>query len=546
MPTLEEFARLIKERAFIESDKTRFALVSERLAGPGQWLFDFRSVILEPRWLDFVAEAFWKRFADKYPFQVGGAETLGIALVAAIVMKGVEHGTPVNGFFIRKSRKRTGLMKNIEGFLNEHPIILVDDIVNSGRTFEKQIVELTDRKKRVSDLFTILAFRDASAYTLARKRNVVLHSLFTLPDFGLKSLSSTPQRSPRRELEIVWHFQAGSPSFNIVVQKSAPVIDETCVYFGDDAGTFRALDQQTGEVRWSYEIEKHPRDKGIFSSPALYHGCVYFGGYDGNVYSLSTRDGALRWKFSDADWIGSSPSLAPDLGYLFIGLEFGLWKKRGGIVALDMSNGNKIWSAVTEELTHCSPLYIKEERAVAIGSNDSIAYLYDSKTGAERWRFSAAGNFKTKPAYDPLRRLILFGSMDGNTYALRASDGRPIYSFPAGAGIYSTPLVHDDVFYVASLDKSLYAVELDTGKLLWEFQTAGRIFASPILADNSLWIGSNDGRLYELDPKGGSLRSSFQVSERIVNAVAYNEKSGHLFLPTHANEIYCLKEKEQT
>ena len=100
--------------------------------------------MLEPKWLDAYAEIFWEKYAHLYPFQVGGLETAGIPLVAAIVMKGVERGTPVNGFFMRKSRKREGLMKIIEGTLTNDPVILVDDLINTGQVFGSKLEILED------------------------------------------------------------------------------------------------------------------------------------------------------------------------------------------------------------------------------------------------------------------------------------------------------------------------------------------------------------------------------------------------------------------
>src|SRR5665213_1522892 len=129
----------------------------------GEWIFDFRALLLQSKWIDQYAEIFWDLYADRYPFQVCGMESAAISLVAAIVMKGVERKTPVNGLFIRKSRKRKGLMKQVEGTPTDDPIILVDDLINSGGTFEKQIKILEQMEKKVSDIFALIAFRDQSA-----------------------------------------------------------------------------------------------------------------------------------------------------------------------------------------------------------------------------------------------------------------------------------------------------------------------------------------------------------------------------------------------
>ena len=375
-------------------------------------------------------------------------------------------------------------------------------------------------------------------------QGITVSSLFTLADFNMPLEPASAPEIPADSYEILWRFASESPSFEHVNQKSAPVIDDRHVYMGSDRGTFWALNRKDGSVACRYDIEKNPNDtKGIFSTPALYRETIYFGAYDGNVYALNAETGKKKWTYSDADWVGSSPALAPDKGLLYIGLEFGLFGKKGGIAALSMETGKKIWSARTAHFTHGSPLYIKEEGIVVIGSNDSIFYAYDALSGALKWHYQTRGEIKSRAAYDPARRLVVFGSFDGNLYALSAQDGRIAFSFHTRAGIFSTPLIQGDVVLIASLDKHLYAVDLDTGGQRWSFTTSGRIFASPVIADGSVWIGSNDGCLYEIDPKKGTQRSFLQLSERIVNAVAYDEKQSLIYISTIANEIYCMKKR---
>ena len=509
------------------------------------WIFDFRAILLQPQWLNRYADIFWERYASQYPFQVCGMESAAISLVAAIVMKGVERGTPVNGLFVRKSRKRQGLLKQIEGTPTNDRIILVDDLINSGSTFNKQIKILTAADARVSDMFALLAFRDTSTYTSIQQENSIkLQTLFTLKDFDLPLLSPSSPKIPSYHFDTIWKFSAPHPSYNHVVQKSSPILDDHHVYFGTDIGDFFALDQTDGKIVWTYEIGKHPPGKGIFSSPTLCKGLVYFGGYDGNVYALDAATGTKKWTYSDADWIGSSPALAPNLNLVFIGLEFGLFKKRGGIAALNANTGALVWRDTTAALTHGSPLYIREENMVVIGSNDSVVYAYQADTGEMLWRFPTNGAVKSSLAYDPKRRLVFAGSLGGTLYALSARDGNAVFAREMNAGIYSTPIVHNDTVYVTSLDKCVYAIDLNTWKDEWSFATLGRIFASPVIIGGSLWCGSNDGRLYEIHKETGKLVDFFQASERITNRISYNEKSKKFFVLTQANELYCLTKNE--
>lgn len=536
----EDFRTAIAQFALVRAQDA-VIVASERTGARDQWIFDFRAFILQPTWLDRYAEIFWEQYGSRLPFQVGGLETAGIPLVAAIVMKSVERGTPVNGFYLRKSRKRQGLMKNLEGTLTDEPIVFVDDLINSGQSMNKQIDILTGQGKTVSEAFVLLAFREKSAYDFFEKKKVAVSSLFTLTDFGIPLLAPKTPEVPRDSFDVLWRYEASKPSHYLVVQKSTPVLDDTRIYFGCDDGTFRALDQATGALAWEFRTGRHPVGKGILSSPALHKGVVYFGAYDGCVYALDAATSRILWKYDDADWVGSSPAVAPRLGLVFIGLEYGLWGRRGGISALDMKTGRAIWTAHHPQLTHGSPLYIPEEGLVVIGSNDGVLYAYEAENGNLRWFFATRGDIKASAAYDTKRRAILVGSMDGTLYAVSA-DGVPLHAYETDAGIYGSPCVSRDIAYVASLDKCLYAIDCLQWKRLWTFETRGRIFASPTIEDGSLWIGSNDGRLYELDPQAGTLKNFFQATERIVNKVAH--RTGRIFVATSDNGLYSLKKRE--
>lgn len=537
--TLEDFKKAIRERVFVKNTHGT-PIASRGTAEESQWLFDFRAVLLQSQWLDFLAETFWARYEHQYPFQVAGLETAGIPLVAAIVMKGAQRGKAVNGLFVRKSRKRDGLMKAIEGTLTADPVILVDDLMNTGGTVNQQIAVLRDAGSSVTDVFVLLTYRDLGAYHHLAEQGVRINFLFTLADFDLPLLETRSPEIPTAAFDLVWRFRAGTPSFNWVVQKSSPILDREALYVGSDRGVFFCLNQADGKVRWQYTAGFHPKGKGIFSTPALHGNAVYFGAYDGNVYALDTQTGKKLWAFMEADWVGSSPALAPDLGLLFIGLEFGLFRKKGGIAALSLASGALAWSHQMPEHTHSSPLYIREEQAVIIGGNEKKVYCFDAKTGALRWEKEIKGDVKTSFAYDAKRRIVLFGDLAGHFLAVAVRSGKEIFSLHMTAGFYSTPLVSGDVVFASSLDKHVYAINLDDGNIRWQYATGGRIFSSPALAEGSLWVGSNDGRLRELDPSTGKLRSFFQASERVTGVTAYNTATKSFFVPTVGNEIYCL------
>ncbi len=511
------------------------------------WLFNIKKVLLEAGTLDNISALLLEKVRAREDFQIGGVESAAIPLISGIIMKSKERGIPANGFFIRKGRKKGGMFQTIEGSLGDERIVLVDDIMNTGKSFIKQIEVLESVGKKVDTVLSIIRFRDMAYYEYFHKRGIMVLSLFTLDDFKdlirVENIVDKQKSAPTMPFQVMWRFQSEKPNYFYVVPKSAPAIDDTRIYFGSDVGVFWALNQEDGSVAWKHTVMFGAGGKMIFSSPALSNDTVFFGAYDGNFYALDKETGKKKWVFMEADWIGSSPCISDKLGLVYVGLEFGLWKKQGGIAALSMGTGKKVWEYPMPGLTHSSPAYSARHNVVVCGCNDNTVYALHAKTGALLWKFETGGEVKTSFAFDEKRGLVCFGSFDTHLYILNVKTGALVHKIPTGEAIYSTPLVYGSYVYIASLDKNLYCVHLDTGAVAWKFATNGRIFSSPEVIDGKIYIGSNDGRLYELDAQTGTCVGFFQTAERITNKLAYNKQTRNVFLPTFANEIYCLTRK---
>ncbi len=551
---------LIEQEAFVRAENETVITTKGRLQEVG-WLFDLRRILMRADCLDDVSVLFWNTFRSSLPFQIGGIETAAIPLTTSLIMHPSSEASGLSGFFIRKSRKKVGLTRLIEGVLIPgHKVILVDDIINSGESLLKQIKILEELGHEVAAVFVLMRFRDLDQYEFITKRNIRIESLFTLDDFeGSLGTKNVQRREaspvPPERFRVLWKFKGSHPSYHHVLPKSDPLLDSERLYVGSDTGTFYALNQQDGSIAWKYQIGLHQKGKGIFSSPALADNTVFFGGYDGNVYALDAKYGKKKWVFMEADWVGSSPAIATDLGLLFIGLEFGLWRKRGGIVAIDAESGKKVWGFYEMPCyTHSSPLYIQEHKEVVIGSNDGNAYLFNAQNGKLIWKCPTGQltevevntgfsrfDIKESFAYDPIRDCILFGNHAGLFLSVDRKSGKIVHSFQADFGFFSTPLLHKDTVIASSLDQHVYCLELDTLKERWRWNAHARIFTSPTLINDSVYIGANTGRLTELDPDNGAVRSSTLFTERVTNKTTYNPITKRFFVPTYANEIYCLE-----
>jgi orotate phosphoribosyltransferase len=533
----------IERQGFVRAGEATIISADGR---PEAWIFDIKNILLQADILEDVAHLFWEQFASEAPLQIGGMETAGIPLVTCLVLKakelaGQDHAT---GFFIRKARKKYGLMKIIEGTLVPgRKIVLVDDLTNDGKSLISQIEILEAQGDYVHAVWTLLRYREESFYTYFHDKGIQVRSLFSLADFketlGVKFTQSVTVRTT--QWERIWKFQSESPSYFHVIMKSDPAIDQERVYVGSDSGIFWSLNQSDGSVAWSYQVGRDLQKKGIFSSPRVWNGRVYFGAYDGNVYCLDSKSGKREWVFDGADAVGSSPAIAPDLNMLFIGLEFLLWGRRGGIAALDLATGARIWEYHMPCFTHSTPLYIPEHQQVVIGSNDGAVYSFHAQTGKLLWKFSTGepsdtelatgfGNrdIKASFAYDQGLDALFFGAVDGMCYSIDRKTG------------------HDGSLFFSSVDKHLYCLDARTMAPRWKWHAGARIFASPVLIDGDIYIGANTGRVSQICAATGVELGFLSLTERVTNAVAYNARTKRFFIPTFANEVYSYIKKGES
>jgi len=521
---------------------------SHQLIGPNgarnNWLIDMRRILSKPAILDAAANLFWEMCADKLPFQVGGMEVAAISLLAAILMKSNDRGTPVNGFIIRKERKTYGTGSLVEGTVTNAPIIIVDDILHSGKSLDKVRVVLEQENKTVDLAFVLVDYQSERAEGWRRQHGITVRAPFALRDFDL-ALHRSRQPPPSGIFRNRWNFAAPYPNFFHRVPKSFPANDGKRVYFGSDSGLFWCLNANDGSVVWSFPTQARGH-KGIWSAPAIHDGKIFFGSYDGNVYCLDAETGAEVWRFIGADWIGSSPALAPDLGLLFIGLEFAVEDKHGSIVALDLNNGEKVWEHPTRRYTHASPAYWPERQLVACGSNDNELFLFEARTGEMRWRFETRaegaqkGSIRHAPAFDIRAATVVTGCANGVIYVIDVETGKELWSVRTDNTIYTIPLVTNDKVYVGSTDKYFYILDLERRAVEKKIYVGAKIFGPAQLLAGRIYFGACNGIIYEIEPTTGQVTGMHQLPDAVTNALSYNPLTRDFYALTYMNQLFAM------
>ena len=496
------------------------------------WIFDIKNISLQPHVLTTIAKLFWSQHKELPPCQIGGMETAAIPLITAIVLEGHRRGKQVSGFYIRKSRKKTGLMKQIEGSMTNNPIILVDDLINAGKSMARQIELLKLEGYVVHSIFAVVRFREDEEYRHILNQGISLYTLFALPDFSLKYLETPPVK--HLEFKHGAYFKSKNASYAHVRQKSTPLLSGNRIYFATDSGHVWCLKKETLAVIWHKKLGLFTKQH-VFTSPLLLGGTLIVTSYNGAVYQLDARSGEIKKRITIGDRITATPLLFNDQHILIVGTDN---HTSGLIIALNANTLQKLWEYPTSAPIVGTGLVFDINRFVI---NDISGTFYwgaaDGITSLQKWKHF--GSTLGSIGLDTHRKKMFWGTMKGEVLEASIQRGRPKVLTRVDGGIVTTPLAHDDMLLISSLDGNIYCLDIKSRKLQWKFETYGRVFASPVVHNNIVYIGSNDNRLYAIDVHTGKECGFFQVTERVTSPVVIDNEDT-LLLPTYANELYRL------
>ena len=200
---------------------------------------------------------------------------------------------------------------------------------------------------------------------------------------------------------------------------------------------------------------------------------------------------------------------------------------------------------------------------IAVLVADGTLHCLSASNGRELWRTDLGGGggghayFRTerppangKPTDGPEKRIYL-GTDDGRMMAVRASDGRKIWSYRVQGAITRGPVFDGDMLYFVDGENAIYALKRTTGEWVWQYRReAPAEFAlvgesRPVVADGKVYVGFSDGVLVSLDAQDGAViwqRDLAPEHDRFqdVDASAVVGKT-HVYAASAAAGIYALE-----
>ncbi len=236
----------------------------------------------------------------------------------------------------------------------------------------------------------------------------------------------------------------------------APAVDGKRLYVGSSDRNVYALDATNGSMLWNYTT-----GHWVWATPTVASSRIYVGSLDHNLYSLDAATGQMNWKFEAGGAIASQAALQD--GVLYFGAL------DGKVYAVDAERGEKLWEFSTGNWVWSEPVIA--DGTVFVTSIDHKVYALDTQNkGAKVWEFDAGNPIRAGAALgDKTLYVVTDSGTTGEVLALDAATGKPQWKKTLPKGSLTTPVVAEDVLYVADLDGRVTAFKRASGLELWTF-----------------------------------------------------------------------------
>ncbi len=201
------------------------------------------------------------------------------------------------------------------------------------------------------------------------------------------------------------------------------------------------------------------------------------------VFALRASNGALLWHQKIEGSADQAPLVANGVVYVttYVGLNGPVY-----VYALRASDGNLLWRYSNANYSYLS-LSTSDSNVVFVASPDGISAL-NASNGASLWHYAAKDTGSTWPL--EVNGVVYFSSSSdngsGTLYALRASDGSPIWQYKTGS-YTNIPVVANGVVYTNSDGGTLVALRASDGHQLWKRTIDTNYFQSLQLVNGVLY-----------------------------------------------------------
>lgn len=324
------------------------------------------------------------------------------------------------------------------------------NIEDGQRAWRSELTPDIDEKFRVQEIFTRpkaaeIGFGGGVAYDSGR--------IFVTSGFGFAAALNAETG------EELWRHEVGTPV------RTPPTAYRGALYFVTNTNEFVALDQETGEQKWSYQSFEESARMLSSASPAAAGDLVIAPFSSGEIVAFLTDSGRPVWNdtlakttrltaLSTLNDIAGSPVI--DRGLIYV------VSHAGRLVAIDIRTGQRVWEVPMASL---QMPWVAGDYIFAISVDAELACV-SRNDGAVVWvaqlpRYKNEKKRRGRIAWaGPVlagEHLILV-STEGDIVKVSPQDGAIIDEKEIGEGFIVSPIVADEMVLVLSEEGKLIAM----------------------------------------------------------------------------------------
>lgn len=220
----------------------------------------------------------------------------------------------------------------------------------------------------------------------------------------------------------------------------------------------------------------------------------------GGLTALDVDEGDKLWTRAVEGWLRAPPTLTGDTAYV------ATWGSPStqGVAAVALEDGRTRWRALPDVEAATAPTLA--DGAVYVGGslNSELVVALDARSGDELWR-SRVGQYATTSAV--AADAVYVGAGDTHAVvALEASDGDERWRAETDGRVFGAPAVVDGTVYAGTRAGTLYALDAETGDQQWEANVASDVGASVAATDDAVYVPGSES-VTALDRSGEELWS---------------------------------------
>ncbi|WP_261639961.1 outer membrane protein assembly factor BamB [Erwinia mallotivora] len=237
---------------------------------------------------------------------------------------------------------------------------------------------------------------------------------------------------------------------------SRPVVSDGLVLVHTSNGMLQGLDQASGVVKWSVNLDVPSLSLRGESAPATAFGAAIVGGDNGRVSAVMMNQGQIIWQQRISQPTGATEidRLADvDTTPIIVnGVVYAL-AYNGNLAALDLRSGQIIWK---REIGSVHDMIVDAGRIYLVDQDDRVVAL-STEGGVTVWRQSDLlhRNLTSPVLYNGY---IVVGDSEGYLHWLNTTDGRFVAQQKVdSSGFQTEPVVASDKLLIQAKGGEVYA-----------------------------------------------------------------------------------------